>query len=179
MRPPHETLVHDGITLRRWLLDDAETVHRVVDESLDHLAPWMAWAANGYTRADADAFVAQSQTDWRCGSAYHYAIVAPDGAVVGSTSLMARIGPDGLEIGYWLHPRYTGLGIITRAVAGLTAEAFRIGADRVEIKHDIANERSGAVPRRLGFVEAGSQPAQEPLTAGEAGVDIIWRTTAA
>nr|WP_277349613.1 GNAT family N-acetyltransferase [Planosporangium thailandense] len=162
--------------MRRWRDDDLDTVLRAVTESLDHLAPWMAWAADGYGREDAALFLEKSAADWRTGTAYNYAIVAPDGAVVGACSLMSRIGPGGLEIGYWLHPRYTGRGIATRAAAALVAEAFRLGAVRVEIVHDAANERSGAIPRRLGFVEvARRRPPQEPVTAGEVGEDVIWR----
>ncbi|NJC67272.1 GNAT family N-acetyltransferase [Planosporangium flavigriseum] len=186
MRAAAEFLEHDGVRLRRWRVDDVDAVLRVVSESLDHLAPWMPWAANGYGRADAAAFVERSQADWRAGTAYNYAIIAPDDiapddtapddTVVGSCGLMARIGAGGLEIGYWLHPCYTGRGIVTRAVKALIEEAFQVGADRVEIVHDAANERSGAVPRRLGFVEiARRRPPQEPVTSGEAGEDVIWQ----
>jgi ribosomal-protein-serine acetyltransferase len=172
---PRDLLEQDGVTLRRWRSDDADTVFAIVSESLEHLAPWMAWAAGGYSYADAVSFVQQCQLDWDDGTSYNYAIIAPDGAVVGSCGLMARIGPGGLEIGYWLHPRYTGQGIAVRAAAALTTEAFRIGADRVEIVHDVANVRSGAVPRRLAFEEVARRPPQEPLTSAEQGEDVVWR----
>lgn len=176
MRAAAEHLEHDGVRLRRWRDDDLETVLRAVTESLDHLSPWMAWAAGGYDRADAAAFLKKSAADWRTGAAYTYAIVAPDGAVAGGCGLMDRIGPGGLEIGYWLRPRYTGQGIATRAAAALVAEAFRLGARRVEIHHDVANERSAAIPRRLGFVEvARRRPPRDPVTPGEVGEDVVWR----
>ncbi|MHA6782362.1 GNAT family N-acetyltransferase [Pseudonocardia saturnea] len=98
--------------------------------------------------------------------------------VVGACSMTARIGPGGREIGYWLHPAHTGHGFVTAAVGALTAEAFRIGADRVEIVHDAANTRSGAVPRRLGFAEVARRPPQEELSSGEAGEDVVWRRCA-
>jgi ribosomal-protein-serine acetyltransferase len=176
MRSAEEFFEHDGVRLRRWRDDDLDTLLRVVDESLDHLSPWMAWAADGFSRSQAVAFLERSRHEWRTGVTYNYAIIAPDDAVVGGCGLMARTGPGGLEIGYWLHPRYTGDGIATRAVTALVAEAFRIGADRVEIVHDSANERSGAIPKRLGFVEvARRRPPQEPLTSGEVGEDVIWQ----
>ena len=112
------------------------------------------------------------------GTDYDYAIVAPGPALVGSCSMMSRIGPGGFEIGYWVHPAHLGLGYATAAAAALTSEAFRIGADRVEIVHDLANVASGAIPRRLGFPEVDRRAPQEERTAGEAGVDVVWRLCA-
>ncbi|MFF1482503.1 GNAT family N-acetyltransferase [Streptomyces sp. NPDC058301] len=90
---------------------------------------------------------------------------------------MRRIGPGGLEIGYWIHPAWTGQGLATMAAAALLREAFRLpGVELVEIHQDEANKASGAVPRRLGFTEIGRQPrSEEPTAPGEVGVEVIWR----
>ncbi|OLT14524.1 hypothetical protein BJF78_18910 [Pseudonocardia sp. CNS-139] len=169
--------LHAGpVTLRRWRPADAGALLRAVEESLGHLAPWMPWAAHGYTAADAEAFLAAAAEAW--GTTYDYAIVAPPDAIAGSCSIMARIGPGGFEIGYWVHPAHTRRGYATAAAAALAREAFRIGADHVEIVHDIANVASGAIPRRLGFTEVTRRPPQEERTAGEAGLDVVWRLQA-
>jgi RimJ/RimL family protein N-acetyltransferase len=97
------------------------------------------------------------------------------GRLAGAASLMARIGPGGLELGYWLHPDHVGQGVATRASSLLVAEAFRTGAERVEIVTDVANTRSAAIPRRLGFTLVDRRPPQEPVTPGEDGLDVIWR----
>ena len=56
------------------------------------------------------------------------------------------------EIGYWVRTSYARQGYITEAVSGLTDFAFdTLGAKRVEIRCDALNERSAAIPRRLGF----------------------------
>lgn len=179
MRQPVEELHNDGVFLRRWRSDDADALLEAVDESREHVAPWMSWATSDYGRRDAVTFLERSDEQWRDGVAFNFAILSPHDGVIGSISLMARIGPGGLEIGYWLHPAYTGRGIVTRAVADLAEEAFRIGAERVEIVHDVANTRSGAIPRRLGFTEVERRsPPQEALTPGEDGVDVVWRCVA-
>lgn len=173
-----EQLPAGPVVLRRWADGDADELCRVVCDALPHLAPWMAWAARGYSDADARDHLRRSREDWAAGVEYGYAIRLADGTLVGACSAMARIGPGGLEIGYWLHPGHTGHGFVTAAAAALTAEAFRIGADRVEIVHDVANARSGAVPRRLGFTEVARRPPQEELSSAEAGVDVVWRRLA-
>ncbi|MFL6119986.1 GNAT family N-acetyltransferase [Actinophytocola sp.] len=164
------------VTLRRWRETDAAALHRVVTESIEHLRPWMAWVANGYPPEAAATFLAATREDWESGAAYNYAIFV-QGRLAGASSLMARVGPGGLEIGYWLHPAYVGRGTATRAASLLATEAFRVGVRRVEIVTDVANFRSAAVPRRLGFTEVERRSPQEPLTPGEDGVDIIWRLT--
>ena len=175
MDQPSETLIEGRARLHRWRASDADTVYRVVMESLDHLRPWMPWAAN-FSREDAAGFLAQCEQDWASGAAYQYAITTDD-AVIGSCGLMRRIGPGGLEIGYWLHPAYTRRGLATAATAALVRQAFALpDVDRVEIVHDLANTRSGAVPQRLGFTEVERRPRRrQPATSGESGVEVVWR----
>jgi RimJ/RimL family protein N-acetyltransferase len=177
MNQPGEILTSGQVTLRRWRAADAPAVYQVVMESLEHLRPWMPWA-NGYSRDDAVRFTTQSEQDWDAGVAYQYAITTND-AVVGSCGLMRRIGPGGLEIGYWLHPACTGRGLVTAAVAALVGEAFALpDNDRVEIVHGAANIASGGVPRRLGFTEIERRArAQGAVAPGEVGIEVVWRLT--
>ena len=113
MSEPAELLRCDRIELRRWRAADADAVDRVVAESLDHLLPWMPWAA-GHSRESAVAFVTRCEEEWAAGLAYDYAVLLGD-EVVGSCGLMRRIGPAGLEIGYWIHRAWTGRGFAGEA----------------------------------------------------------------
>jgi RimJ/RimL family protein N-acetyltransferase len=175
MNQPCEILTSGQVALRRWRAADADTVYQVVMQSLEHLLPWMPWAS-GYRRNDAVRFTAQSEQDWESGVAYQYAITTDD-AVIGSCGLMRRIGPGGLEIGYWLHPAYTGRGLATAAAAALVRQAFALpDIDRVEIVHDEANTASGGVPRRLGFTEIERRTRPRGAVApGEVGIEVVWR----
>jgi ribosomal-protein-serine acetyltransferase len=178
MERPAEAFSHGPARLRRWRRADADTAYRVVMDSLDHLRPWMPWAA-GYDRERAVQFVTLCEHDWDAGVAYNYAILAGDDQVVGSIGLMRRVGPGGLEIGYWLHPAHTGRGLATAASAALVEQAFALpGVEFVEIIHDEANTASGAIPRRLGFaLKERRQRPPEARTSGEAGADLVWRLT--
>ena len=46
---PDELIEHGPVTLRRYREDDVDAVFAAVTESLDHLRPWMPWAAE-YSR---------------------------------------------------------------------------------------------------------------------------------
>ncbi|MBY8876065.1 GNAT family N-acetyltransferase [Actinacidiphila acidipaludis] len=175
MEEPAETLSADLAELRRWRMADADALERAIGESLDHLVPWLPWAAD-HGRHQTVEFLARSHDEWRTGQAYGYAITL-GGAVIGGCGLHRRIGPGGLEMGYWIHPRRTGQGLATMAAAALAGQAFRLaGVHRVEIHHDAANRASGAVARRLGFTEVERfRVAGGPAAPGEVGIDVIWR----
>src|SRR5580704_12103333 len=135
---PAEILEHGPVTLRRYRPDDLDAVFQAVTESLGHLRPWMPWAAV-YTRDSAAEFLAKSARGWADGTEYGYAIIT-GGVLAGSCGLMSRIGPGGLEIGYWVRQAYTRRGLATTASAALVEQAFRLpGVDRVEIVHDELN----------------------------------------
>ena len=172
---PNELIEHAPVTLRRFRADDLDALFQAVTESLDHLRPWMPWAAD-YSRASAEEYLAGSVKGWDEGTEYNYAIMT-GGTLVGGIGLMTRFGPGGLEIGYWVHRAYTGRGLATAATAALIGQAFGLpGVDWLEIVHDELNVASGGVPRKLGFTEVERRPLDPPTPAGT-GVGVVWRLT--
>ena len=177
---PNELIEHAPVTLRRFRAADRDALFHAITESLDHLRPWLPWAAD-YSLASAEEYLARSVKGWDEGTEYNYAVLtaAADGssALAGAVGLMARCGPGGLEIGYWLHRGYTGRGLATAATAALVEQAFALrGVDWVEIVHDELNVPSSQIPRRLGFTKVGSGPLDFRPPAGS-GIGVIWRLT--
>jgi RimJ/RimL family protein N-acetyltransferase len=170
---PDEVIEHGPVTLRRYRPDDLDALFGTVMESLDHLRPWFPWAQD-YTRPSAAAYLDGSIRSWADGTEYNYAIIA-EGALAGSISLMARIGPGGLEIGYWVRQAFTRRGLATAASAALTGQAFQLpGVDRVEIVHDELNVASGQIPRKLGFTQI-ERRLLDPPSPGGSSVGLVWR----
>jgi RimJ/RimL family protein N-acetyltransferase len=92
-----------------------------------------------------------------------------------AAGLHRRIEPDGLEIGYWIHPSFTGRGLATSAARLLTDAAFAVeGITHVEIHHDKANVASAGVPRRLAYRLVAEAPDGIAAPA-EIGIERIWR----
>ncbi|WP_406204302.1 GNAT family N-acetyltransferase [Kitasatospora sp. NBC_01560] len=175
---PLRVIELDDLTLRRFDGEaDLPEFFRVIEESLEHLRPWMPWVAEHSLGRTAE-FLARRAGLWAGGEAFSYAIVA-DGAIVGACMLFrpSEAADDVRELGYWLHPAATGRGLATRTARALVDQAFRLpGVDHVEVVHDTANRASGAVPARLGFTEHARRPAEHPAPAGT-GENRIWRLT--
>lgn len=138
--------------LRRWLREDAEVLGVAVTESIEHLRPWMPWVAHEpLPIRERRALIKGWERDWLAGGDAVMGVFL-NGAVAGGCGLHHRIGPGGLEIGYWTHPLFLRTGIATSAARLLTDAAFeQTDITHVEIHHDKANEASAGIPRKLGF----------------------------
>jgi len=79
------------------------------------------------------------------------------GRLVGATGLHRTVwATPKTEVGYWVRTSHTGRGLITEAVEAATRYAFaHVGAVRVELITDSANEASRKVADRCGFVLEG------------------------
>ena len=177
-KPLPDCLVGDsGLVLRRWGPEDAELVSQAVAESVEHLRPWMPWVAHEplglvERRAMIDGWV----QEWRAGGDVIMGVFV-DRRVAGGCGLHHRIGPGGLEIGYWTHPAFLRRGIAVAAVHLLTAAAFEDPEiARVEIHHDKANLASAGVPRKLGF-RLVREVADEVEAPSEVGISCEWQIT--
>jgi RimJ/RimL family protein N-acetyltransferase len=104
-----------------------------------------------------------------------YGIFSKDESeVVGGTGLHTRPGEGALEIGYWIRESRIGEGLATEATSVLTRVAFeRCGVDRVEIRVEPENQRSAAIPRKLGFVEEALLRRRLPTGEGEPPRDAL------
>jgi ribosomal-protein-serine acetyltransferase len=172
-RPPARIVV-GGLVLDRWRRADVESLLVAISTSVDHLRPWMPWASRHGRRSVAQ-FLAESEEGWERGDRFEYAIRDRSGNVIGSASLMGRIGPRGLEIGYWVHVAHTRRRIATHAAAALTEAALSLGSvDHVEIHHDEANLASRGVPAGLGFRNTGTF-GEKPRAPAETGREVRWR----
>lgn len=169
-------VTHDStvLTVRRWRTGDIDEYHRAMHESYEHLQPWMPWAMAEPQEYEAHREILHRfSSEWTFDD-FVYGVFLGD-RVVGGTGLHNRIGADGWEIGYWIHPGFEGRGFVTAVVRALIEEAFVDPAvKRVEIRCDAANERSVRVPRRLGFAFVGTEP-RVPVAASETEEGHVYR----
>jgi len=165
------------LVIRCWQPADAPLLKSSIDESIEHLIPWMSWARH-------EPEELQKKIDrlrqWRgkfdLGDDFVYGIFDPDQkSVLGGTGLHTRLGPSAREIGYWIHKDHLNQGLATEVSAALTRAAFEVDqVDRVEIHCDPTNKRSAKVPQKLGFIHEATlrrRVADEPDSLRDA---MIW-----
>jgi RimJ/RimL family protein N-acetyltransferase len=178
MPPPDRIELPDAV-LRPFAVTDADALARAVRESLDHLKPWMPWADANSANTDFQRQRLRGVVDqFARGEEYQYGLFPPDESrVLGSFGLMTRRGRGTLEIGYWMHVDAIGRGHATRAAAALTNVAFGVaGVKHVLIYTDVANLRSAAIPRKLGYELLRIEDAPRSASS-ETGRQQVWRRT--
>jgi RimJ/RimL family protein N-acetyltransferase len=142
------------LVLRCYEPDDASLVNEAVAASREHLQRWMPWATSSPdTLPERVARLRAWRAEFDRDESYVYGIFDADEArLLGSTGLHARVGPNALEIGYWIHVDHVRRGYATEVTAALTRVAFEVnGVERVEVHCAVGNEPSARIPRRLGF----------------------------
>jgi RimJ/RimL family protein N-acetyltransferase len=178
VEPLPELITGPGtLMLRRWVQEDVQVLGQAVGDSIEHLRPWMPWIAKEpLSVTERRALIDEWERDWLAGGDVVMGVFV-DGRVAGGCGLHHRIGPGGLETGYWTHPAFLRGGVATSAARLLTHAAFtRADVTHVEIHHDKANQASAGIPRKLRFqlVRELSDTAAAPA---EVGISCEWRHT--
>jgi RimJ/RimL family protein N-acetyltransferase len=155
MRDFPDRFESERLLLRAPLPGDGAEVHAAIAESLDELRPWMPWAHLQQSVDDVEANVRQSIADFVTRRDLRLHLYLRDGGGFVGSSGLHRIDwtVPRFEIGYWVRTSQTGRGFATEATRRIAEFAFDdLGAERVEIWCDAANERSASVARSAGFM---------------------------
>ncbi len=139
----------------------------LVAENRAHLSRFLPWAAEsdeGATRA----FLRGALEKFARGNGFEAGIRQRGelAGMLGVHYLDRVVGRT--EFGYWIGRRFSGRGLVTRAVAGLSRVMFEVyGLNRVEIRCQPDNTASRRVAERLGFRHEGTLRAVHPAGGGE------------
>jgi 8-oxo-dGTP diphosphatase len=167
-------LATERLILRPLIADDAEALHRLVNDW--EVTRNLAVVPFPYPRALADDWIASTQKSLAEGSAYQLAVTGHEGdqeILVGVVGL--RIDPQTRagRLGYWVGRRFWGHGVATEAAGRLARWALaNLDLDRLEAGVITDNPASAAVLRRIGFRQTG-EGTDEFLARG--GEHPTWR----
>ena len=156
LMPLFDQLRGERVVLRPYREKDAHALQEAVDESREHIRPWLPFAGEHKTVEESLIWINEQRAQWilrknmNCG-----VFEAATGRYLGGAGLMVRNWDiPYIEIGYWLRASAEGKGYMSEAAYLLTNYALEeLGAKRVEIRCDERNIRSANVARKLGYVQ--------------------------
>ena len=173
-------IVTPRLVIRCYTVADTPLLQKSINESLEHLKPWMPWAWHEPESLEAKTLrVQRFWEDFHTGKDYIFGIFnLAETEVLGSTGLHARVEENAREIGYWVNINHANKGIITEAVKALTKVGFEIeGLNRIEIKCDVDNKISALIPEKCGFVLKEIAKARLKDEKGNDRDAMIWEMT--
>jgi ribosomal-protein-serine acetyltransferase len=143
--------IAEGTELRLWESADAAELTEVIASNREHLAAWLPWAeTQGFQ--DSVEFLELKRIQVEANDGLEAALVL-DGEIAGGIGFHHVDWVNrSTSIGYWLTADAQGRGLMTAAVTALLDYAFfEWDLHRVIIEVIVGNERSQAIPERLGF----------------------------
>jgi RimJ/RimL family protein N-acetyltransferase len=140
------------LSLRAPHPDYAPRMVEAIGESLGELREWMEWAKRTPSLEESRAQQEKARASFLARDDLPLVLFRDERLVGGSGLHRIDWRVPCFEIGYWVRTPDRGQGYVTEAVRAIEELAFeRLGARRVEIRMDVRNARSRAVPERLGY----------------------------
>jgi RimJ/RimL family protein N-acetyltransferase len=156
--PLFEELNGEHVLVRPYRAEDAEDLRTAVEESREHLRPWLPFADLHQTVEETRDWILRGVAKRILREEIPGGIwERQSGRFLGGLGLHPRNWYTGyFEVGYWVRPSAEGHGYVSEAVRLVTDYLFaHLEATRVEIRCNALNTRSANVARRLGFVQEG------------------------
>jgi 8-oxo-dGTP diphosphatase len=163
--PAFQPLATERLLLRSLRPDDAEQIHRLVNDW--EVVRMLSQLPFPYPRELADKWIGSTLEQIERGSGYHLAITGQEEGremLIGCIGLRLDMTPRVGNLGYWIGRRFWRHGVATEAASRLARWALaNLDLDRLEAHVAVDNPASGAVLRRAGFREVGA--GMEPFLA--------------
>ena len=145
-------MIDDRQFLEKLNLSHFEVIFIAIDQNRKFLRKWLPFVDFTHKQIDTERFVRSilEKTSTNRDEVYVIWYKHEFAGLIGFKDI-DRIN-DKIEIGYWLIEKMTGKGIASAATRKMVNLAFRnMEMNRVQIKCGVGNDKSSAIPRRLGF----------------------------
>jgi RimJ/RimL family protein N-acetyltransferase len=146
-------LTDNFISLRPFRLEDSIQLYQAVRESVTDLKPWMSFAHDEYSRAEAEDFIKIARARWEERTLFTFAITdAKTGDILGGCSLSHKHPVyHYCNVGYWVRTSRQGQGIAGRAARLAARYGFEHdGIIRAEVVVAAGNTKSIRVAQKIG-----------------------------
>lgn len=155
---PPTSFEGDGFVLRIYRPGDGTALSEAVNDSYEHLKPWMPWATIDQTTEEGEATCRRLAANFLLGADFTLGVWQGE-TLVGGTGFHLRCGPlswKAAEIGMWIRASHAGSGLGSRVLDAMLAWGFtEWGWERLIWKCDTENQASARVAEKNGlFLEA-------------------------
>ena len=178
---PPKRIETERLVLRCWEPTDAPRLKEALDVSIDHLHPWVPWAIPvPYDTELVQARIEKLRDDFASGVHYVFGVFDRDETeALGGAGLYGRIGPEALEIGYWIRADRVRRGFASEAATALMVAGFaEPGVRRLEMHIDPRNAASLGIPAKLGFRHRETLIGSKTTPGGEPADTMIFELAA-
>ncbi|GAB1266977.1 GNAT family protein [Aurantivibrio infirmus] len=138
--------------MEQLTLDHTQELYDLTEANREHLREWLPWLDFIKSSHDTKKFIESTIAESSTGGARNYAIKY-EGVICGVAGFheinkQHKIG----SIGYWLAQPFEGKGIISHAITEILEIGYgEFNLNKIEIHCAVGNEKSRAIPERLGF----------------------------
>ncbi|MGP4070049.1 GNAT family N-acetyltransferase [Halobacillus sp. B29] len=157
-------VINEHTELRLLEVRHAEELFRLTDSSRDSLRQWLPWIDATKTVENSKEFI-ESTLKQFCNNDGFQAGIWYKGELAGVAGLHTiNWSNRSTSIGYWLGESFQGKGLMTQACQAIVDYCFHeLDLRRIEIQAATENEKSLAIPHRLGFKKDGCLEKSERL----------------
>jgi len=151
-------MTHPNVLIRPYKAEDAATVYKAVQESLEDVSQWLSDLNASLTLEGVQAYIAAQGAQRAERAAYNFAIVdADDGSILGGCGLTQINWQHRFaNLYYWVHSRKAGRGVASAATLQLARYGFEtLGLQRIEIVVAAGNLASLRVAEKVGAEREG------------------------
>lgn len=148
--------LNNDAELRLLELRHAEDLFHLTDKSRIHLRKWLPWVDFTKDVSNSKEFIESTLKQFGANNGFQAGIWYRG-------ELAGVIGLHGIDwankstsIGYWLGEEFQGNGLMTSACKAIIDYCFNeLKLKRIEIRAATENQKSKAIPERLGFQKEG------------------------
>ncbi|MBW6534363.1 MAG: GNAT family N-acetyltransferase [Mariniphaga sp.] len=150
--------INSKLRLEAIKLNQAEVIFEAIDRDREYLKEWLPFIEETQQVAQTEEFIKSivSQCGKKKDEVFTIWYNQDFAGLIGfkDTDWINRK----TELGYWLTEKMQGKGIATACVKKMIKIAFnKLGMNRIQIKVACKNEKSSAIPKRLGFQYEGTE----------------------
>lgn len=174
---PAYRIESERLIFRCYSPQDANHLAKSISESAEHLKAWMPWAHEEPEPIETKINrLRRFRANFDLDQEFVYGIFNPkETELIGGCGLHPRVGPDALEIGYWINVNQINQGFGTESAHIMTKVGFEVHhVKRIEIHCDPENIASAKIPEKLGFKHEATLRKRTLDENGKLRDTMIW-----